>query len=273
MDEMLNQNYMTKTIKDHAAITAFAFLLIGALQYLMVFLVERLNILTLAQTLASRFPPQMQQFFGDELFARFSLSGAIAFGYTHPFTLVALSILAIMPAARHIAGEAGTGTLELVLALPVHRNRIFLSLWLTSALLLLIAVSGGLAGTGLAMLVFPAARTVSFIQACLIALNLLLTFLAVNGYTLLLSAYSRDGGRVALTASVITLIFYLINYLVKVWTDISFLAPLTIFNYFQPQKQIMGAAHLGQDFLILSGMTLLFGIMAARRFALRDIPG
>jgi len=270
---MISINYIRKIFKEHITLVLFAFLLIGALQYLMVMLVEQMDILSLAQSFTSRLPSQMQQIFGEDILAKFSVAGAMAFGYTHPFVLVMLSILAILPASRHISGEAESGTLELILALPVSRPGIFLSLWVVSVMLLTLAVSGGILGTAVAMWVYPAARTVPFLQVLLIAGNLLLLMLTINACTLLISSYLRDGSRAALIASGLTLFFYLLSYLVKVWEDIAFLSPFTIFNYFQPQKLVMDKTQTGMDFLVLSGLTLILTTLAARRFVDRDIPG
>lgn len=270
---MINRNYFYRNFKEHWLLLTFAFLLVGAMQYLIVMLVVEMNILTLAQSFMSRMPPQMQQFFGEELFAQFSIGGAIAFGYTHPFVLVMLSLLAITLPVKHIAGEIENGALELILALPVRRSKIAFSLWFLSITTLLIAVCGGVAGSGLAMLVYPDTRTVPFKNIILIALNLWLLMLVINSFAFLLSAFVRESGKAAMPAAVVMLVFYFLNFIVKTWTDVQSLAPFTLFNYFQPQKLMIGAAHIGQDFLVLIGLTLLFGLIAMRKIVMRDIPG
>ena len=82
------------------------------------------------QAVMRQLPLPAQQLFGEEYLAQFSASGAVAFGYNHPFVLVMLSLAAILVPSRHVAGEIEDGALELLLALPVRRQAVACTLWL-----------------------------------------------------------------------------------------------------------------------------------------------
>jgi ABC-type transport system involved in multi-copper enzyme maturation permease subunit len=69
---------------------------------------------------------QFSRFGGGDLF---SLPGTIALGFVHPFTLLIMGIVAIGYPAQAIAGERAKGTLEIVLARPISRIRLYTSLF------------------------------------------------------------------------------------------------------------------------------------------------
>ena len=65
---------------------------------------------------------QFSQFGGGDLF---SLRGAIAIGFIHPFTLLLMGIMAIGFPVISIAGERQRGTLEVLLARPISRHALY----------------------------------------------------------------------------------------------------------------------------------------------------
>jgi len=269
---LINRDYIYKTIREHAAFLIFAFLLDGAFQVLMLTLVVEADILNIVQIFLSKFPPQFQQFMGEEFFAQFSLNGAVAFGYNHPNVLIFIVIIAIMLPGKHIAGEIEGGTMELLLSLPLKRSTLFISLWLASAIMIFITIVGCWLGTLIGLEIYPQITDIQFVRILQIGFNLWLLMLAINGYSFLISAYSKEGGRSTLRAAGITLLFFFLNYTAKLWADASFLKPVTIFNYYQPQAIMMGKGSLLMNSGILVGLTLLFLIIAFRKVSLRDIP-
>src|SRR5438477_3585983 len=70
-------------------------------------------------------PKQLTNFGGGDVF---SLPGAIALGYVHPISIILVSIFAIGFATSAVAGERQRGTLEVLLARPVSRTALYVTL-------------------------------------------------------------------------------------------------------------------------------------------------
>lgn len=270
---MINRNYIYNVFREHLSFLIFAFILVALFQILMVTLVVEADILNIAQIFFSKFPPQVQQFLGEEFIAQFSVNGAVAFGYNHLIVLIFLTIIAIMLPAKHIAGEIESGTLELICSLPIKRLNLTFSLWIVTAFVLIIVVIGGWLGTIIGMLIYQQISNFPSTQLFQIGFNLWLLMLTINSYTFLISSYSREGNRVTLRAAGITLFFFFLNYTAKLWIDVSFLKHFTIFNYYQPQTLMLGQPIFVKNIVVLSLLMLVFLIIAFRKFNLRDIPG
>src|SRR5438128_7746586 len=70
-------------------------------------------------------PKQLTNFGGGDVF---SLGGAIALGYAHPISIILISIFAIGFTTSAIAGERQRGTLEVLLARPLARSQVYVTL-------------------------------------------------------------------------------------------------------------------------------------------------
>ena len=270
---MLSRNYIFKTLREHLSFLIFAFILVGAFQLLMLTLVVETDMLNIAEIFFSRFPPQIQQFLGEEFLAQFSVNGAVAFGYNHPIVVIFLAVIAIMLPARHIAGEIEGGTLELILSLPVKRFSITFSLWISSILLLFTVIIGNWLGTLIGLMIYPQVSDLPLSIIFRIGLNLWFLMLTINAYTFLFSAFSREAGKVTQRAAGLTLFFYFLSYTVKLWDKVSFLKPVTIFTYYQPQALAMNQNLWLKNIAILAGLIIIFMVIAFRRIDTRDIPG
>lgn len=250
-----------------------AFLMLGTLEFLIFMLVVEADFLNMAQIFIQKFPPIVQQYFNDQWLAQFSISGAVAFGYNHPFVLIFLAIIAIMLPAKHIASEIEGGTLELLFSLPVKRFEIACSLWLISLFALLMVIVGCWIGTWAGTLVYPQFSNLSFPRLILTGINLWLLMVAINGYTFFLAAFAREGSGVTLRAAGVTLFFYFLNYVARLWPKIEFLKHASIFNYYQPQKVMIGQAGFRANIILLFLLIIVFMTLAFWRINRRDVPG
>lgn len=270
---MINGNYFIKTLREHLSFLIFAFILVGMFQLLMITLVVETDLLNIAQIFFSKFPPQVQQFLGEELLAQFSINGAVAFGYNHPIVLIFLSVIAIMLPTRHIAGEIESGTLELLFTLPIKRLSLAFSLWILSIFVLLLVIIGGWLGTSIGLMIYPQISNLPLSIIFRIGFNLWFLMLAINAYTFLFASYSREAGKVTQRVAGLTLFFYFLSYTVKLWDRASFLKPVTIFTYYQPQALAMNPNLWLKNIGVLVVLMIIFMVIAFRRINRRDIPG
>jgi ABC-type transport system involved in multi-copper enzyme maturation permease subunit len=269
---MIRSYYIIKSLRDHLPFLILAFVLAGALQTLLLTIVTTTQLFNFVRDFIQQLPPELQQFLGEEFIAQFSVKGAAAFGYNHPLVITFLTIVAIIFPSRHIAGEIENGTLELTFAMSVQRTSISLSLWVVSFIAIFFVISGCWLGTVISTFIFPAARLLPLSEIFSIGINLGLLMMSINAYTFLISAYSREGSKVALQAAGVTLFFYFLNSIAKIWSAASFLKPYSIFYYYEPQNIMMGEASLGRDFIVLGLITILLMIPAVYKINRRDIP-
>ena len=77
----------------------------------------------------------------------FTLPGAITLGMQHPLAIAMVGIFAVGAAATAVAGERARGTLEVLLARPISRLTLYLSMLRCAAgrgLVVLVAILGGM---------------------------------------------------------------------------------------------------------------------------------
>src|SRR5690606_15543708 len=82
------------------------------------------------------FPEELLSFGSGSLF---SLPGAVTLGTQHPSAIAMIAVFAVGATSTAIAGERQRGTLEVLLARPVSRNAVYVSM--TLGLLLVVAVA------------------------------------------------------------------------------------------------------------------------------------
>src|SRR5215218_3714394 len=70
-------------------------------------------------------PRQLTDFGGGDVF---SLSGSIAIGYIHPIAILLVGVFAVGFSTSAVAGERQRGTLEVILARPLSRRGLYLTL-------------------------------------------------------------------------------------------------------------------------------------------------
>lgn len=269
---MISLNYFLKTLREHLSFLIFAFILVGMFQLLMITLVVETDMLNIAKIFFSRFPPQVQQFFGEELLAQFSVNGAVAFGYNHPIVLIFLAVIAIMLPAKHITGEIEDGSLELLFSLPIKRLKLAFTLWILSAVLIFFVIIGGWLGTIIGLKIYPQVSDLPVSVIFRIGLNLWFLMLTINAYTFLFASFSREAGKVTQRAAGLTLFFYFLSYTVKLWDKASFLKPVTIFTYYQPQALATNQNLWLKNIGVLAVLVIIFMVVAFRKINWRDIP-
>lgn len=269
---MISLPYLGYLWRSHRVFLSAAFAFVAAFQVLIPLLVDQVDLLGLVRGFVRQMPLPAQQFFGEQLVARLSVGGAIAFGYEHPFVLVTFALVAVVLPSRHLAGAVDNGTMELLLAFPLRRSAVAFTLWLGTGLALLGLTLGCGLGTGLGMLLYPAARDVAAATLLRLGLELWLLMLAVASYTLLLSAFGREGGKAGLRAAGLTLFFYFLDFAAGLWTAVGALAPLGLFHYYEPQRLMTGAAGWAND-AVLAAFALACALPAVVHFHRRDLPG
>jgi ABC-2 type transport system permease protein len=200
----------------------------------------------------------------------FTLPGSIALGFIHPIALVLVGVFAVGFGTSAIAGERQRGTLEVLLARPIPRRSIFVTLFVAVAviigLLLLALLAGMYAGSAAQNLLddLPVG------ELPLVWLNGLLLWLAFASFSLAASAsFDRAGPAMSLSVGYLMLNYFL-EILGSLWTDVAWSQEYSLFHHFQVAEILAGDAD-PLDFVILAvavAIPLAWGLVV---FPRRDL--
>ncbi len=203
----------------------------------------------LIRELVRRYPvfEQMSQFGSGNLF---SLGGTLTLGTQHPLVIALLGVIAIGTASLAIAGERQRGTLEVLLARPLDRRGVFVTLYaaITGLLALLIAALLGGMVVGAATQGLLGELALGMVP--LVFLNGLLLWLAFAAFSLAASAsFDRTGPAIGLSLAYL-LVNYFLEILGSLWTDVAWSQEYSLFHHFQVSEILAGTPDAA-DFVIL----------------------
>jgi ABC-2 type transport system permease protein len=191
-------------------------------------------------------PVEFTRFGGGDIF---SLSGALALGAIHPISLLLVSIVAVGFSASAVAGERQRGTLEVLLARPLSRRTVYVTL--LAATLVFVAVTlaativGAIVGSGLA----GVANELEFGRLPLLWFNGFLIFGAIGAIGLAASvSFDRLTPALGITIGLVVLMYFL-DVLGTFWPDAKWLQPYSLFHYYSPKSVLEGVSSAG-DLLI-----------------------
>jgi len=258
--------------KNYRGLVLFSMIVIAALQFLINWLFTTMDFASVIVSMRQQLPAPLRLFFEEEFFSRFSIKGSAAFGFNHPVVLALLALNAIIIPARHIAGEIESGTLELLLAYPLKRTRLLLTLWASAIIQLLLIVGAAGAGSMTSVAIYHELTLDLWAPMVKIAFNLWLFFILIMSYTLLLATFGKESAKIGIYSAALTLTLYFLNFLSTIWEAISFIKPYNIFSYYQPQKLMFQERSFTFHFAVLSTLIALCLIISIKQFNRRDIP-
>jgi ABC-2 type transport system permease protein len=193
----------------------------------------------------------------------------LAIGLLHPIVLVLCLVWGVGRAAGAVAGELDRGTMELLMAQPVPRNRLVLAHLLADCILLPALCLSFFAGTQFGIwavgdfvpdyaLLDDLKKQSPFAKALIEAtpqdntplevsgtgelvglVNTAALMFAISGVTLALSAAGRNRWRVVGYAVLVMVVMFVANTVGQLWEPAAFVRPFTFFFYYQPQKAMI----------------------------------
>lgn len=270
---MLQTSYPSLVVRTHRGFGIFCVVVAGALEFLVIKAISTTDITSMLPMLLSQLPERFRMVVNENLISQLTLGGGAAFGFSHPIMMVLLAINAVSIPARHVSGAIEDGSMELILAHPIPRTRLLLSLWGATAVVNLLVVCGGLFGSILALAVFHGLGGGFLVKLLGIGANLWVLFLLVQSVAMLASAYGGKGSKPALWTAVVVMTFYVMHFLTPLWDALEVTKPLNIFSYYQPQKLMSGGGDIGRDVLVLAALTGVCLLLSVHQFNRRDIPG
>lgn len=212
-------------------------------------------------------PKQLMNFGSGSLF---TVPGAITIGFQHPIAIAFLGIFAVGTTTGAIAGERERGTLEVLLARPLSRRTLYVTVAIAVVVLLALELVSLLAGQWAGILAVDIADEVDVSGFWLVFANGLLLWSAFAAFSLAASvSFDRRGPALGLALAYL-LVAYFLEILGSLWTDVAWSQEYSLIHHFQP-SELMGGDPDPIDFVILGLATLIPVVYALVVFPRRDL--
>jgi ABC-2 type transport system permease protein len=212
-------------------------------------------------------PEQLLNFGSGSLF---SLPGAITLGFQHPLALAFMGIFAVGTTTASIAGERERGTLEVLLARPLSRSGLYLTVAVAVVLLLAIELLAMLGGQVAGILIQDISDQIDLGALWLVFAGGMLLWGAFAAFGLAASvSFDRHAPALGLALAYL-LVNYFLEILGSLWTDVAWSQEYSLFHHFQPTQALTGKAD-PLDFAILGAAIVIPVIYALIVFPRRDL--
>jgi beta-exotoxin I transport system permease protein len=200
----------------------------------------------------------------------FGLDAAIALGVGHPIAIALQIVYPVGFAAAAIAGERQRGTLEVLLARPVSRRSVFVTLLAAILGIAVVTTAASVAGTVAGSAAYGLTGELDAADEGLLFLNTVLLLAALAGISLAASAsFDRLGPAIAISLGVV-LVGYMLEILGQLWPDAEVVQPYSPFHYLRPFA-ILGGQGKATDLLVLLAVFAVAVSFGLWRFPRRDL--
>lgn len=197
----------------------------------------------------------------------FSALGAFTMPFQHPVALILFAVIGAIPATALPAGERGRGGLDLLLATPLDRRSLVVTVggfqMLLGAMIGMGAYAGALLGAGIAgeWAHIPAG------QFSVLMLNAAALSFSWGSVALVVSVYAPDRSSAMRSTFILVFGFFLIDIASRLWRQGRWLGNLTPYGFLRPADSVgpRGDAGLAwRNIAILVAFSLALQAWAAR---------
>lgn len=215
-------------------------------------------------------PQDLMKAFGIEV-DKFisSFEGFMAGEYFSMLWPIVLIVLIIAYAGSAIAGEIEAGTIELLLAQPISRLRIFFSKYLSGLFIITVFI----AISNASVIAFARLYNVSFHWQNFLTISILgfLFAFAVFGICFMLSAISSSKGRPAALTGGLLIIMYAINIFSTFQESLKNLKYASFFHYYDQNSALLNNHIPALSIAVFLAVGIICTIVGAIAFVKRDI--
>ncbi len=198
-----------------------------------------------------------------------SLGSFVAAQYLSLVWVIIAGAFVITASSGALAREIEQGTLELLLAYPIGRLRLYASkvaALLAGLLIIIVATLAGIWAGGIGQLAPVMLSSLGPAGALCFAFAV-----AIAGYSFLFSAVASERGLAAGAAAALTVVFYAVHLVSQTWDRLAGLSRFSLFNYYRPQAAIdLGRVDL-QALMVLLGVGMAGLALGAAIFRWRDL--
>jgi len=217
------------------------------------------------QQLFASYPPELWAFFGD-IGEMFSPEGYLTIEFFSYMPLI-LGIYAILAGSGLLAGDEENGTMDLVLAHPISRTRLFFGRLL--AFLAATIVILGLSWVGLVLGLNFTTLELSWQELALPFISLGVVLLVFGAFAILMSVVLPSRRAAAMAGGLAVVGSFFLTSLARVDENLEAAARFSPLNYYQGGDAILGLNLEWNGGL--AAVALLMVLLAWWRFERRDI--
>lgn len=211
-----------------------------------------------------------KEFFNFGSGSIFTLPGVITIGIQHPLAIAFIGIFAVGSTTGAIAGERQRGTLEVLLARPLARRSVYVTVGLAAAVMISLVLIALLVGQMVGIAMEHLGSELDLAKMPLVFLNGLLLWTAFAAFGLAASvSFDRLGPALGVTLGYL-LVNYFLEILGSLWRDVAWSQTYSLFHHFQPGKILTGDVS-GFDLLLLAAATAVPIVYALLVFPRRDL--
>lgn len=191
---------------------------------------------------------------------------------TEMFTLmwpIIVIIMSVSLANLSFAGDIAAGTIEVVLAQPISRIKMFISRYLSGATILAIFVWTSI----YAAIPLSAMHSIEYNAEAYLYMSVLGTLfvLAVYGIAVLFSSFFSEKGKTIFATTGMLIMMYAVNIISGLYDKLDGLKYFSFFYYFNPGKALVNLEFIDYGVLIFLGVAIISPLLGTLIFNRRDI--
>jgi ABC-type transport system involved in multi-copper enzyme maturation permease subunit len=212
-------------------------------------------------------PEEFTNFGGGDVF---SLAGSVALGFIHPIAVGLILVFALGFAASAIAGERQRGTLEVLLARPLSRHRVYATNAVAAALFVAVTVAALAFGAFVGAAATGNLDQLGVGQLPFVWVNGVLLFGSFAAIALAASVtFDRLAPAIGISLAVV-LVAYFLDVIGDLWPDAKGLQPFSLFHYFDARAALTGFP-IWSDLAVLGAVIVAAVLYAVIMFPRRDL--
>ncbi len=201
----------------------------------------------------------------------FSGKQFLAFGFGHPSVLLLLSSIGIAAFSGHITAEIETRGIELLANRVLPRPKLLLAVQVYVMIAVLLTFAVMLLGSYIGKVLSGLDEPMPVQSLLVIAAVGWFFFTAVGAIVMLVAVLNSYRGRTIGWSAGILVVLFVLDAIIRIWPDIEFLQPWSLFGYYQPTQIGAGDYNFTRAFIYLGSLFAVFSAAAYGVFAKRDM--
>lgn len=271
----MNRSLWFKAIRESQLLLLSCALLMFVFNWIFVWITSLVD-LTALRTFLKALPPEFQNLSGVSVDEVATYAGRIALAYVDPVLLMTAAVWGISRGSDAVSGEISRGTMEMLLAQPVHRATVLFTQATVTVLGAIIISLAACGGTGIGLATVDLGEPMQPGLFLPPALNVFGLIFFLAGTSTLASSCDNYRWRTVGLMGGIFIIGLILKVMARTVQQLEWLRFFTFFGAFEPQAMVSesGAAWelLFQYNAILMGMGLAAYVAAGVIFCHRDLP-
>ena len=201
----------------------------------------------------------------------FSGKQFLAFGFGHPSILLLLSSIGVTAFSGHITAELETRGIELLANRVLPRSKLLLAVQVYVMIAIAMTFAIMLLGSYIGKMLSGLQEPMPVQSLLVIAAVGWLFFAAIGAMVMLVAVLNSYRGRTIGWSAGILLVLFVLDAMIRIWPDIEFLQPYSLFSYYQPTQIGAGNYDFTQASVYLGSLFIVFTTAAYGVFTKRDM--